>query len=376
MSLNDFEIIKVIHNNTLTKVFLVNRKEDNIRYALKQIKISQHSQTEQTKLLNAYKHLTTLTHPNILNHHETFIDNETNTINILMEYIPDSNSIAHKLKANRMNNLVFQESELWHWLIQMLQGLQYLHSNGVVHKHLTCGDLLLTSTGMLKISGFMVQHKGFRKADIGNDCYVPPEVWKGKLYNYKSDVWNVGCIMYELCTMFPPFKGTTLKELNDNILRGVYMPIPNRYSFDLRKVIQMMLIVNPSKRIAVNDVINCGIVQKKYTAGGDEIDMYIESTDDNVYDMYNNKQQLRKRITLPGYKLSTKQYNTINSGGYHYPTNKYNYNRNHLFNDKSFTELNINKCQHINYKGVVKPLPTNKPKNHRALSAKTRILPK
>jgi NIMA (never in mitosis gene a)-related kinase len=371
MSLNDFEIIKVIHNNTLTKVFLVNRKEDNIHYALKQIKISQHSPTEQTKLLNAYKHLTTLTHPNILNHHETFIDNETNTINILMEYIPDSNSIAHKLKVNRMNNLVFQESELWQWLIQMLQGLQYLHSCGVVHKHLTCGDLLLTSTGMLKISGFMAQHKGFRRTEVGNDCYVPPEVWKGKVYSYKSDVWNVGCIMYELCTMFPPFKGTTLKELNNNVLRGVYMPVPNRYSFDLRKVIQMMLIVNPSKRIAVSDVINCGIVQKKYTAGGNEI----ESTDDDAH-VHNNNQQLRKRLTLPGYKLSTKQYvnNTINSNHY-YPTSKYTYNQRNIFNDKSFTELNVNKCQHINYKGVVKPLTTKKP-NHRALSAKTHIFHK
>ena len=375
MSLNDFEIIKVIHNSTLTKVFLVNRKDDNIRYALKQIKISQHSPTEQTKLLNVYKHLTALSHPNILNHHETFIDNETNTINILMEYIPDSNSIAHKLKVNRMNNLMFQESELWHWLIQMLQGLQYLHSCGVVHKHLTCGNLLLTSTGMLKISGFMVQHKGFRKAEVGNDCYVPPEVWKGKVYSYKSDVWNVGCIMYELCTMFPPFKGTTLKELNDNVLRGVYMPIPNRYSFDLRKIIQMMLIVNPSKRIAVNDAINCGIVQKKYTAGGNGNG--IESTEEEMDSVYkdNNKQQLRKRLTLPGYKLSTKQNNIINNGGHHYPTNKYTYNQRNIFNDKSFTELNVNKCQHINYKGVVKPLTTNKP-NHRALSAKTHILHK
>ena len=139
----------------------------------------------------------------------------------------------------------------------------------------------------------------------------------------------------------------------------------------------MMLIVNPSKRIAVSDAINCGIVQKKYTAGGNGNGNEIESTDEDMDSVYkdNNKQQLRKRLTLPGYKLSTKQNNIINSGGHHYPTNKYTYNQRNIFNDKSFNELNVNKCQHINYKGVVKPLTTNKP-NHRAFSAKTHILHK
>ena len=373
MSLNDFKIIKVIHSNTFTKVFLVNRNDDNTLYALKQIKISHHSPTNQTKLLTAYKHLTTLSHPNILNHHEVFLDHDTNTINILMEYIPDSNSISHKLKANKTNHLVFQESELWHWLIQLLQGLQYLHSNNIIHKHLTCSELLLTSTGMLKISGFMLQHKGFRKAGIENDCYVPPEVWKGKVYSHKSDVWNVGCIMYELCMMFPPFKGTSLKQLNDNILRGVYTPIPNRYSFDLRKVIQMMLIVNPNKRIAVNDAINCGIVQKKFTAGGNEIEKFIEGTDNEDMYKYTNHNNNNQQLTLPGYKLSTKQYVNNNTISHYHPI--HNYNHKHLYNDKSFNELNINDCQHINYKGVITNNIINKPKQ-RALSAKNQILHK
>ena len=265
MSLKDFEIGKLLGKGAFGSVNLVKRKEDGITYAMKRVKIAQLSIKERENALNEIRILASLQHPNIIGYKEAFFDEESKTLNIVMEYADDGD-IESKIKQNTRSRMAFQESTIWFWIIQILEGLKYLHDNKIMHRDLKCANIFLMKNGLLKLGDLNVSKiakMGMAQTQTGTPYYASPEIWKDKPYDYKSDIWSVGCIIYEICTLHPPFRGTSLRNLYENINRGVYEPIPSIYSQDLKKLIAMMLVVEPYRRPSTDQLINCDIVQKK-----------------------------------------------------------------------------------------------------------------
>ena len=68
------------------------------------------------------------------------------------------------------------------------------------------------------------------KTQTGTPYYASPQVWKEMPYNSKCDVWSLGCVLYEMSTLKPPFEGHDLRTLKKNIMAGVYKRIPKAYS--------------------------------------------------------------------------------------------------------------------------------------------------
>lgn len=83
---------------------------------------------------------------------------------------------------------------------------------------------------------------------IGTPYYACPEVWQDKPYDSRGDIWSLGCILYELCALRPPFMAKDMKGLYQKVISGIYPDIPSKYSDDLRNAIKMCLEVNPSNR--------------------------------------------------------------------------------------------------------------------------------
>ena len=75
----------------------------------------------------------------------------------------------------------------------------------------------------------------------GTPYYVAPEIWMSKPYEYKCDIWSLGCILYELCKLKPPFRGTNIKILTKNTKEGNYEPISNVYSNELKYIIKILM---------------------------------------------------------------------------------------------------------------------------------------
>lgn len=73
----------------------------------------------------------------------------------------------------------------------------------------------------------------------GTPYYASPEVWKDKPYDSKSDLWSLGCVLYEMCALRPPFTASNMKGLYNKVIKGEYSRIPREYSDDLAKVIDM-----------------------------------------------------------------------------------------------------------------------------------------
>ena len=91
---------------------------------------------------------------------------------------------------------------------------------------------------------------------VGTPFYTAPEIWDEKPYNYKCDIWSIGCIIYEIASLTLPFKGDNINSLYENTLSKKIKPIPDFYSEDLKKIINYMLIYDPSKRPSTDLLLN------------------------------------------------------------------------------------------------------------------------
>jgi NIMA (never in mitosis gene a)-related kinase len=189
---------------------------------MKIVNISELTPKERQSALNEIRILSSLSHSNIIGYKESFYEEDSNTLNIVMEYADDGD-VESKIKNNKKNCTFFNENLIWSYFIQILQGLYYLHSNKIVHRDLKCANVFLMKDGTLKLGDLNVSKiakLGMLYTKIGTPFYCAPEVWSGKAYDYKSDLWSVGCILYELCASNPPFSGTSLKDLFNNIKKG------------------------------------------------------------------------------------------------------------------------------------------------------------
>eukprot|EP00658_Telonema_sp_P-2_P048978 TRINITY_DN3724_c0_g1_i3.p1 TRINITY_DN3724_c0_g1~~TRINITY_DN3724_c0_g1_i3.p1 ORF type:complete len:251 (-),score=29.32 TRINITY_DN3724_c0_g1_i3:139-891(-) len=98
-------------------------------------------------------------------------------------------------------------------------------------------------------------------AQIGSPYYVSPEMWKKKPYDTKSDVWAIGCFLYELIALHPPFQARDMEALSKKILTGRYEPLPATCSPDLQKMVRSLLMLEPRARPSVDQIFEMKTVQ-------------------------------------------------------------------------------------------------------------------
>ena len=98
---------------------------------------------------------------------------------------------------------------------------------------------------------------------MGTPCYAAPEIWNHKNYTFKSDIWSLGIILYELCTFNLPFYGSDYKDTYKKLMKGYYSSIPNHYSHELNIIINMCLQFNPHNRPSCIQILENDIIKKK-----------------------------------------------------------------------------------------------------------------
>lgn len=108
------------------------------------------------------------------------------------------------------------------------------------------------------------------KTLVGTPYYLSPELCQEKPYNNKSDVWSLGCVLYEVATQKHAFEGNSMKALVGKILRGIYPPISAKYSKGMRDLIDAMLQKDPKKRPGINSILKQPIVVQRILAKIDD----------------------------------------------------------------------------------------------------------
>ena len=93
-----------------------------------------------------------------------------------------------------------------------------------------------------------IAKNGLLYTQTGTPYYASPEVWKDKPYDSKSDIWSLGCVIYEMATLKPPFRAEDMDGLYKKVIKGSYQKIGDHFSKSLSSVIKSMLQVNPANR--------------------------------------------------------------------------------------------------------------------------------
>eukprot|EP00762_Andalucia_godoyi_P006801 ANDGO_00910.mRNA.1 putative serine/threonine-protein kinase nek3 len=254
-SLSDFEILREIGRGSYGVVFKVRRKTDGLIYVIKQINISQLSEKEQHDAVSEVKILGSISSPHVVRYYDSFIDD--GKLNIVME-IAEHGSLHDLIRRSQGKKLL--ENTIWNFSIQICIGLYHIHTSKVLHRDIKSMNIFLDSKDQVKIGDFgvaKVLETTSHMADtlVGTPYYLSPELCENKPYNSKSDVWALGCILYELTTLKHPFDAANQGALILKIVRGKYPPIPSVYSAELRELVDICLSRNVAKRPTVEEIL-------------------------------------------------------------------------------------------------------------------------
>ena len=289
-SIKDFKIEKVLGKGSFGSVYLVTRKEDQKIYALKSVTMEKLNKKEQENSVNEVRILASVNHPNVIGYKEAFWDDQNNTLNIVMEYADDGD-LQTKIQRMKKNCGFFEEDLIWSYSIQMIEGLKALHDKKIMHRDLKSANIFLVKNkkqcklGDMNVSK-VIKEKVLR-TQTGTPYYASPEVWNDKPYSYKSDLWSIGCVIYELCALRPPFKGKDLDELYVNVCKGKVDRINKVYSDNLWKMIMMLLQVDVNKRVNCEQFLNHPLIVRKIKEMRSKNSEYKDLEDNkNIHDGY------------------------------------------------------------------------------------------
>ncbi|XP_005105732.1 serine/threonine-protein kinase Nek11 [Aplysia californica] len=253
---NRYEIVKKLGSGNFGTAFLCkDRKCNNEFKVLKEISVGDLQPDETVDAMHEARLLSKLDHPGIVKFHDSFIDGEF--FCIVTEYC-EGGDLDHKITEYKKKGKSFDEKTVLNWTIQLILAVQYMHSRRVLHRDLKTRNIFIRNN-MMKIGDFGISRILMGTMDMastftGTPYYMSPEVLKHEGYNSKSDVWSIGCIMYELCTLEHAFIGQGLMAVMYKIVEKEPPDLPKKYSKDIDDVFKKMLIKDPEKRPSATEV--------------------------------------------------------------------------------------------------------------------------
>ena len=328
-SLLDFETLKEIGKGSFSHVYLVKRKKDSKIYALKSVYLERLEKKQQESSINEVRILASVQHPNVISYKEAFWDDNTNSLNIVMEYADDGD-LYTKIKKMKEQKIIFDEKIIWDYSIQIIQGLKALHDKNIMHRDLKSENIFITKNNRCKIGDMNVSKvlkEKLLNTQTGTPYYASPEVWMNKPYSYKSDLWSIGCVIYEMCELKTPFPGKDMEDLFVNICLNKVERINKIYSDELWYIIKKLLEVNVDKRFDCRQFLNNDIVKRKINELKKNDDIF-NNNNINLNDIQEDSNN--------SFLLNTFYFNDINDIKKQLPNKKY-------YNDESTTESNSKK---------------------------------
>ena len=267
-SLNDFTIGLMLGRGSFGSVYSCVRKQTSKKYVIKQINVQILSSEEQRDAVKEVRLMASLNHQNIVHYYDSFIDGKL--LNIVMG-LCDGGDLQEFLKKRNKQNKI-KEPLVWHLFIQICKGMAYMHSKRILHRDLKTANIFLSNTndpkrpkvkiGDLGVARVLDNSSSFAQTMVGTPYYLSPELCEDKPYNNKSDVWALGCVLYEMCSLTHPFEANNQGALILKIVRGKYPSLStDEYSGALRHLVTCLLSRSPMRRPTVQQVLDLEVVR-------------------------------------------------------------------------------------------------------------------
>ena len=257
-----YEVIKSIGSGNFGQVYLVRHKYEGRNYVVKKIKTRDMPESEREKTEQEVRLLQKLRHANIVAYKDSYIDRDQFLCIVMVNC--EGGDMYSKIKA--VKGKKFTEAQILEWSAQILLALLYLHERKILHRDLKTQNIFLKNSkirlGDFGIAKVLDGTRDFANTCIGTPYYMSPELFKNKPYSYKSDVWGLGCVIYEMCNLRHAFDAQSLNGLAMKIMKGTYPPTTPFYSKALRDLIGKMLCVNPVNRPSLLDILNTPFIRR------------------------------------------------------------------------------------------------------------------
>ena len=313
--MDGFKILSKVGEGSYSTVLKVQRIEDGNIYALKRVKFKKLSDKEKQNALNEIRILASIKDKNVISYKEAFFDEKDSSLGIVMEYA-DKGDLFQVITERKKTKNYFDEQEIWKTFVQLLKGLKSLHDLNILHRDIKSANVFLFEGGICKLGDLNVSkvaRKGLGYTQTGTPYYASPEVWEEQPYDSKSDIWSLGCVIYEMATLRPPFQAQSMEELYKKVMRGIYPKISSRYSEDLNDVLKLMIQVEVGARPSCEELLKMPMIYKRIEFFNENKDLDINN---EQTDSINQKFQLLKTINVPkklenlGKNLPKPNYNT------------------------------------------------------------------
>lgn len=265
MSLNDFEILSELGKGAYSTVYKVRRLVDDRVYALKKVKIVNLKDKEKRNALNEIRFLASINNPCVISYKQAFFDESEQFLCLITEYA-DGGDLLQRIQQYQKKGTYMSESFIWNLLAQLAFGLKSLHELNIVHRDLKSANVFLTKDGKVKLGDMNVSKISkncLEHTQTGTPYYASPEVWQDLPYDSRSDLWSLGCVIYESICLKPPFRADDMQGLFRKVVKGEFLPIPRTFSSELQQVISALLTVDPLARMSCSQILALKDVKRR-----------------------------------------------------------------------------------------------------------------
>ncbi|KAH8662140.1 NIMA-like protein kinase [Xylariales sp. PMI_506] len=285
-----YEVLEKIGHGSFGVIRKVRRKVDGMILCRKEISYLKMSQKEREQLHSEFQILSSLRHPNIVGYYHREHLKLSQDLHLYMEYCGNGD-LGRVIRDLTQKNKYADEAFVWSIFAQLVTALYRCHYGvdppevgknvlglgtaakpkapeggmTILHRDLKPENVFLNEDNSVKLGDFglskIMQSHDFASTYVGTPFYMSPEICAAERYTLKSDIWSLGCIIYELCTREPPFNAKSHFQLVQKIKEGRIAPLPAIYSAELMAVIKDCLRVNPDRRPDTASLLNLPVVR-------------------------------------------------------------------------------------------------------------------